>query len=736
MNPLHRKMFRQPGMSRQPAGILASSPELSNVVRQRMGQPVQMANGGQTVTSYMSAIRDLAAKGDKATLNNIATDQRLPRSVQMAAANALAGRSGVPDQIQAAPVSDAERMSANRSNLAALRSAQGLGQGADIDIVPSDPLLKVGKVNFGNILSDATGRQPVGQSEGGRERSAALTDAPGKIVSGLTSGIGQVFDELGDIMPQAAGYAPSGPRSSYLTPRGIEDRGKAAMGMTDDPYVNPDGSERLVRDPVTGELGPGTARNIDAAISARLANDDVPTTAAENLANNNAARPRPVSTVDQNLDPGATVEAEEAARKEIAAGNVDPGEEQGLVGTEGDAPKKNGKKTTNLDLALELSDSYDKQTEAAEKTVIGATTSENVNDVVASAIETQNSNASDKDKADATDAAVGIKGTRKERVKARQALLKELLGEEQAKDIRGDAGYNLMMVGLMMAAGESPNALTNFANAAAKGLQNFATVQGERSEAKRKEDRAIALKALDEVGAEISEEEKRSYENQVRSDSRRHDIDLQERKYVEELKLQDRKYTEAEKARIADYDFKMKMAGRSFKENILLLGIKSDNAQNLQQMQNDFSRELQTLKNQEDSAAIKTAKSIRAANPEMYPTLADAYAATQSSTKSTDEQQRYSRLVASGMPPSQAIIFAQTGVTTEMFKQLGAEEAQEQLGGMMGSGGQAAPPASIKISDLPADKRKSLEQYKPGDTVPTKQGNYLVTSDGTLVPVR
>ena len=46
MNPLNRKMFRQPGMSRQPAGILASSPELSNVVRQRMGQPVQMAHGG------------------------------------------------------------------------------------------------------------------------------------------------------------------------------------------------------------------------------------------------------------------------------------------------------------------------------------------------------------------------------------------------------------------------------------------------------------------------------------------------------------------------------------------------------------------------------------------------------------------------------------------------------------------------------------------------------------------
>ena len=46
MNPLNRKMFRQPGVSRQPTGILASSPQLANAVRRRMNQPVQMAHGG------------------------------------------------------------------------------------------------------------------------------------------------------------------------------------------------------------------------------------------------------------------------------------------------------------------------------------------------------------------------------------------------------------------------------------------------------------------------------------------------------------------------------------------------------------------------------------------------------------------------------------------------------------------------------------------------------------------
>jgi hypothetical protein len=56
MNPLYRKMFQQPGASRQPMGILASSPELANVAAQR--QPVRMANGGDP--TYMAAIQSLA----------------------------------------------------------------------------------------------------------------------------------------------------------------------------------------------------------------------------------------------------------------------------------------------------------------------------------------------------------------------------------------------------------------------------------------------------------------------------------------------------------------------------------------------------------------------------------------------------------------------------------------------------------------------------------------------------
>ena len=68
MNPLNRRMFRQPGMSRQPAGILASSPQLANTVANR--PPVRMANGG--TNTYTSAVQRAVQAGDKKALQELA----------------------------------------------------------------------------------------------------------------------------------------------------------------------------------------------------------------------------------------------------------------------------------------------------------------------------------------------------------------------------------------------------------------------------------------------------------------------------------------------------------------------------------------------------------------------------------------------------------------------------------------------------------------------------------------
>jgi len=67
MNPLNRRMFRQPGMSRQPAGILASSPQLANTVANR--QPVRMANGG--TNTYTAAVQRAVQAGDKRSIQEL-----------------------------------------------------------------------------------------------------------------------------------------------------------------------------------------------------------------------------------------------------------------------------------------------------------------------------------------------------------------------------------------------------------------------------------------------------------------------------------------------------------------------------------------------------------------------------------------------------------------------------------------------------------------------------------------
>ena len=639
MKPLNRKMFRQPGMSRQPMGILASSPELANVVRRRMGQPVRMAHGGYHPPS--------------SPMGRLTTSRRpVPGDVRIPLIDAL------PKSGFARPALDRFLASADNipsSGIAAIRP-DVVKRGQDLAQISSADRSE----NTGNSFSD-------------------------------------IMAMIRDAIPDPKGYASSPAAAkaqftkSFLGPALQTTPQELSASLQDDPDIN------VIPD---FEVASSSLPDDDLMASEQLAAED------GSGAKTTDATGRQVSTVDPKAKPKPS--------------------------------KKVEKKKTAVEAALDIALKNETADAQAEKTVIGAKTNENIDAAIASALETQQSNATDKEKAEATDSILGITAkNRKERVKARQALIKEILGEDKAKDMRTDANYNLIMLGLLTATGQSSSALANFAEAAKLTLGSYAKVVGEKSEAKRKEDRAIALKAIDEVGAEISVEEKRAYENLIRADEQQFRKDLQEQKDVAALERLDRQLTSAEQRQVDEFKFKRDLNNRTFRQNIAMLGIKAENAEALQQMNNDFKMELQELKNQEDSAAIKTARILQASNPTKYPTLDDAYAATKalSTTRPTDEQQRYNRLVASGMLPSQAIIFAQTGVTTEMFKQMGVEKAQEAIGGLMG-GVQTAAPATITIADLPEAKRNQISKYKPGETVPTKQGNYLVTNAGTLVPVR
>jgi len=106
-----------------------------------------------------------------------------------------------------------------------------------------------------------------------------------------------------------------------------------------------------------------------------------------------------------------------------------------------------------------------------------------------------------KQKATDFDKLFGIEGTYEERVEKRKAFLRNLLGE-RSKDIRTDLNYNLMMTGLLIAAGESPDAMTNLAKGAAAGLVGYGEAVGEEREAERKEETVIALQAVSEIGEE------------------------------------------------------------------------------------------------------------------------------------------------------------------------------------------------------------------------------------------
>jgi hypothetical protein len=76
-----------------------------------------------------------------------------------------------------------------------------------------------------------------------------------------------------------------------------------------------------------------------------------------------------------------------------------------------------------------------------------------------------------------------------ERTAAYKSILKATLGED--KDIKDDASFNLIMTGLLIASGDSPDALTNIARGFANGLKMYA----DNISDKRKEKREIALAA-------------------------------------------------------------------------------------------------------------------------------------------------------------------------------------------------------------------------------------------------
>lgn len=388
MNPLSRKMFRDPMSSRKPAGILASSAPMMTAAQKAMAknQPMK-AQTGASVNTGIQAPPQITYPGYPA-LDGAITQ-------------------GLTDaQLQA-------RMMAQRESDLAL----GVGKPMPIIQALTEPTLEEGL--------------------------AKLPTAPG------TSRIGRVGDFLTKLAVSTA-------RAPYDVTKKTLGGGSSVYDYLTEPYYTEE------------DVAAITKQFADAQIGGKG---------------------------------GQPVESYERGRQEMGG----PSE---IVFTEGDftdtgveenggAPKAKDitPAFTNEILAqLDPNSGLSQEERDIRAQSIGADLTSQGKDII-------DSDLSPKQKATDFDKLFGIEGTFEERIEKRKGFLKNLLGE-RSKDIRTDINYNLMMTGLLIASGESPDAMTNLAKGAAAALVGYGEAVGEEREAARKEETAVALQAVSEIGEE------------------------------------------------------------------------------------------------------------------------------------------------------------------------------------------------------------------------------------------
>ena len=108
--------------------------------------------------------------------------------------------------------------------------------------------------------------------------------------------------------------------------------------------------------------------------------------------------------------------------------------------------------------------------------------------------------------------------TKKERIMKNKEFYRELFGRDPEEDKKID-GYNLAMMGFLIASGDSPNALQNIARGAAAGVQNFMKSAEKRRD---REDKLTQLAVAD-------------YQAQVKSEAAREEFRLEHNLRIQEL---------------------------------------------------------------------------------------------------------------------------------------------------------------------------------------------------------
>jgi|TARA_R100001460_G_scaffold19875_4_gene41188 hypothetical protein len=398
----------------------------------------------------------------------------------------------------------------------------------------------------------------------------------------------------------------------------------------------------------------------------------------------------PDGTMPTNVSPN-DVGSETTAAEELAATQSTQSETQSDAEKDANKespPKKPGTFTTVLTPEL-ITNLTEGTINTEEGSKLAQTTGNAVIDQALSILQNTTDAKTESQKAKGVDETIGITGNRKERIEKRKAVLKELLGE-RAKDIRTDANYNLMMTGLMIAAGESPDMMTNIAKGVAMGLKGYGEAAGEEAQAVTKEDRALTMMAAEEVGAEITSEKAAALKAEQQKITRQHEQQMQDKRLATSL-LQTQIQTGSREAiALANIASKEKLAGNAFEQNVALFGLKADQEEKIFEMKADLERELAEV----DTETMKLMKVVQAdakADGDEMSDLDALIAVKQAGAttgKATDTTNSYNRLVAAGMKPMDAWLLSNSGAVTELIKDMGSDDFQNFLMGKLAQGSQ------------------------------------------------
>ena len=774
MNPMNRRMFRDPMAARQASGILASSPQLASVVQQR--QPVRMQTGG---SQEIAVLAQAAGQGDMsaiAKLQSIASSNTTPASLRSAAAEVL----NLPS---------ISRIANQKQDAKDFFSSIRKGPESQVDvgvagIDNSGPFITAG-VNpnaLSNVLSDATGDRflsPNAKADMSADATAANTDPLLKrIQQNITPfSLGEAFGKQDGkaSLPLSSDSVDQIKRAfgSPLEVFGFDAPADApgrpnpiGVAIKETMYGNAETqspAQKLLADADRGvRTASGALANAFNSAESGIANFFTPRVKdalaqAEAGKRREAVEPtqdvRTVPTASSGIAPVASNVLNDSMDSAVSPSSnvvspVTTGAGEDLsnlpaftassdtdAGTESASTKSAAEKATLTSPATKSS--QDKQLILTPKVVdsITANASPDAADNAETAALTtgqelvqkgldilqgeDSASTSEKEKAEKIDAAVGITGTYKERVQKRAEVLKDLLGDRE-KDVRTDANYNLMMAGLLIASGESPDAMTNLAKGLAMGLKGYGDAIGEEAKSISKEDRALVVQAASEVGAEISSEKAAQIRASENALTRAHEKKMQDIRLGTSLltagaqmesaqAMQDQRLTSQEKIslanllnqkQIADANIKSRelISSNTLEQNADMFNLGNQFKEDINEANNKLKKELAELTN--ESETMKLMKVIQsdhlARTGEELPDL-DALAAVKASsasTKQTDQQLMYSRLLNLGYSPNDALVFSSNGALTALIKDLGPEGIDEFLAARLSKGNTSSQTAS------------------------------------------